>query len=86
MFFKEFNLLPKRVSCVIWKRFRHSFKTSKYMGKWHKLEQRDIGHIAKDVVEHGLPTKYVVDLFEVSQRRSTADYEILQGDGSDTDA
>ena len=39
------------------------------MGKWHKLEQRDIGHIAKDVVEHGLPTKYVVDFFEVGQRK-----------------
>ncbi len=39
------------------------------MGRWHKLEQRDIEHIAKDVVEHGLPTKYVADLFGVSQRR-----------------
>jgi len=39
------------------------------MGSWHKLEDKDIEHIAKDVVEHGLSTRYIAHLFGVSQRR-----------------
>ena len=54
--------------CVIPKRFRQDLLGVFVYGDM-KLTQKDVKHIVKNVVNHGLDTDYVARLFDISQRR-----------------